>query len=230
MRRHAAVLALVLAVGSLSACAEYTTTGVPQETSAGPTESAGAGEQGTLAGTTWTLTDSSMSEASLTQFTITAEFTEDSMAGQAPVNTYSTSYQVEGNQIEFGPVAATMMAGEPQATSAEGAYFALLSTVTGFEQTAEELILTAGEEPVLMFQAGTPAVDPAADELAATQAVADSVVGLTLVEAKKTVEDAGMTLRVTSKDGTMLPATMDYRTDRVNVALVDGSVESVTVG
>ena len=230
MRRQIAAVALLLAVGSLSACAEYTTTGVPQETAEAVEAAAspGAGEQDALAGTSWTLINSSMEDSGLDQFGITAEFTEDTIAGQAPVNRYNGSFEVEGNEITFGPVASTMMAGEPVAMEAEGAYFALLSTVTAFEQEADTLILLADEVPVLVFEAGTATVPQ--DDTASAQAAADKVVGLTAAEAEKALSGAGLIYRVVSEDGQPKPATMDFRVDRVNVALVDGEVESATVG
>ena len=151
MRRQVAAVALLLAVGSLTACAEYTTTGAPQETAdvQDVAASPGAGEQDALAGTSWTLVDSSM-DAGLEQFGITAEFSDGAIAGQAPVNRYNASFEVEGDQITFGPVASTMMAGEPVAMEAEGAYFALLSTVTGFHQAADSLTFLADEVPVML--------------------------------------------------------------------------------
>lgn len=229
MRRQVAAVALLLAVGSLTACAEYTTTGAPQETAdvQDVAASPGAGEQDALAGTSWTLVDSSM-DAGLEQFGITAEFSDGAIAGQAPVNRYNASFEVEGDQITFGPVASTMMAGEPVAMEAEGAYFALLSTVTGFHQAADSLTFLADEVPVLMFESGT--ADVPLDDTASAQAAADKVVGLTAAEAEKALSEAGLIYRVISEDGQPNPVTMDFRVDRVNVVLVDGKVESATVG
>lgn len=226
MKRHVAAMALVLAVGSLSACAEYTTTGVPEDSASAVAEQ-GADQQDALSGTSWALTDSSLEGGGLDQFEITAEFADGTMSGKGPVNRYSASYEVSGDQITLGPVSGTKMAGDAEAMEAEGAYFALLSTVTAFHQDGDQLVLMAEEAPVLTFQAAGANVAP--DEQA-TQAVADSVVGKSAADAEKAVTAAGLTYRVISEDGKSLPATMDYRPDRVNVALVDDKVESVTVG
>ena len=229
MRRQVATLALLLTVGSLSACAQYTTTGQPQETAEAVAATAPAEVAGpTLAGTSWTLTDSSMKAAGLDQFAITAAFDDKAVSGHAPVNTYNASYQVTGDEIAFGPVASTMMAGEPAAMAAEGAYFALLSTVTSFRQDSDSLVLLADQVPVLTFKSGE-AAEPT-DQTAAAAEVADTLVGMTAAEAEQAVVKAGLVWRVISEDGKLNPATMDFRVDRINAALVKGKVESATVG
>jgi heat shock protein HslJ len=230
MKRLASALALVLALGTTAGCAEYTTTGVPQEgaeTKSG--ESLAPGEDA-LVGTSWVLESAESSAADLATFPITATFEEGVMSGKAPVNTYNAAYQVEADtEIQIGPVASTKMAGPPEAMTAEGAYFALLEQVTGFVVSSEQLQLVADGEPVLVY-APAPAAgtdDPATAE---AQAVADSLVGKSAEEAEKAVLAAGLTWRVIAEDGSFNAVTGDYRVDRVNVEITDGTVTTATVG
>ena len=68
-----------------------------------------------------------------------------------------------------------------------------------------------------------PAVVP--DELAATW------VGSPLADVEKLAADMGLTVRVLRLDGQDLPATADFRTDRVNVAVeADIVTEVISVG
>jgi heat shock protein HslJ len=236
MRRHAAALALVLAIGSASGCAELNTTGVPADGAepTGVAESIGP-QVDPLAGTTWELSASSLDSIDLATFGITAEFAEGTLSGRAPVNSYNASYEVDGEGIEIGPIASTKMAGEPAAMAAEGAFFALLSTVTGFEQSSEELVLLAEEAPVLEFEpAGAEGSGegeaPVTDEEAAAAAFAATIVGMTAEEAQAAVEAEGLTYRVLSEDGKDNAVTADYRPDRINVEIEDGTVTNATVG
>lgn len=58
---------------------------------------------------------------------------------------------------------------------------------------------------------------------------ADKYVGLTLREAKELARP-DVTIRVAGRDGSCFPLTMDYRTDRVNVYLENGTVTQATIG
>lgn len=233
MRRHATALAVLLVVGSISGCAETLTTGAPAEKSelTGVAESI-APQVDQLVGTQWQLTGSSVSSVDLAAFDITAEFESGTLSGQAPVNRYTAPYEVDGDEITIGPVASTKMAGEPEAMRAEGAFFALLSTVTGFEQTLEELVLLAEEAPVLVFApAGAEDTeDPQAAEVARTEEVAATLVGLPADEAEAAASAAGLTYRVLAEDGAFNAVTSDFSATRINVEIEDGVVTAATVG
>ncbi len=54
-------------------------------------------------------------------------------------------------------------------------------------------------------------------------------VGLTTEQARTKAEKAGVPFRVVEEDGTMLPATMDYRPGRINAAVTKGIVTSYAV-
>lgn len=239
MKRPLTALALVLALGmSLSGCAEYTTTGVPTEETAAaePATESLAPDQDPLVGTSWALESSTVE--GLAAFPITASFTEGIMTGQGPVNSYTAPYEVQADtEIEIGPVATTKMAGDPEAMQAEAEFLQLLDEVSGFVVSDVQLQLIADSEPVLVFgpAEATPAADgsgeePATDAEAAVVALAETLVGMPLAEAEAAVEEAGYTVRVLSVDGEAGPATSDFRTDRINLVVVDDEVTQATVG
>lgn len=58
----------------------------------------------------------------------------------------------------------------------------------------------------------------------------DQYLGLTEQEAEKLAKDNAFTIRVAGRDGECYALTMDYRTDRVNVYLEDGTVTAATIG
>lgn len=91
--------------------------------------------------------------------------------------------------------------------------------------------LPADETAATSEQTGeAPAADPVAGQPSAAEAVAETVVGMTAKDAEAAVVAAGLTYRVISEDGEPLAATADYRADRVNVDIVDGTVTAATVG
>jgi hypothetical protein len=70
----------------------------------------------------------------------------------------------------------------------------------------------------------------AVDVPALSQDEAVALVGLTEDEAAKVAESNGWLVRVSSRDGEDFQMTMDYVTNRVNLAIVDGKVTGVSVG
>lgn len=60
---------------------------------------------------------------------------------------------------------------------------------------------------------------------------ATAIVGMPIAEAEAVAEDDGCSVRVVERDGEGLASTLDFRSDRVNVAVEDGSVtEIVDIG
>lgn len=78
--------------------------------------------------------------------------------------------------------------------------------------------------------AGSGESTPAVDVPALSQEEAVKLVGLTEEEATKVAETNGWVVRVSSRDGEDFQMTMDYVTNRVNLAIVDGKVTGVSVG
>lgn len=57
-----------------------------------------------------------------------------------------------------------------------------------------------------------------------------SLVGMSEEEAKRTIEAAGYTFRLTAKDGIPFIVTCDYNTKRIKIKTFGGKVTSATVG
>lgn len=157
-----AALAGALLVVSASGCAERLTTGVAadeQPAAAAETEAHGSQESGEemagneLSGTAWVLSASTLSGKGSAQAEITAEFSDEQMSGQAPVNRYMAPYEVQGQSIEFGVVAATLMAGPQAQMDLETEFFELLATVDSFTLDEDVLVLSAEDEEVMEFEA-----------------------------------------------------------------------------
>lgn len=83
-------------------------------------------------------------------------------------------------------------------------------------------VVSTDVEPV-----GGPAIEP---DMSVAQDVADTVLGMSEVEATKTAEAKGLTVRVGSRDGEDFALTMDYRIDRVTLTVVAGVVTAAAVG
>jgi ABC-type glycerol-3-phosphate transport system substrate-binding protein len=58
----------------------------------------------------------------------------------------------------------------------------------------------------------------------------EAVVGMTQAQAEAWAKDHGFTVRVASVDGQPNPLTMDYRQDRINITLQNGTITSATIG
>jgi heat shock protein HslJ len=233
LHRTTTALAALVMVGSLGACADYTTTGVPSGEEAA--NEAVKIEQGNpLEATSWALTESSLSSQDLGTMGITADFFTDQMSGQAPVNSYFTDYTTDGEKIRFGEIGSTRMAGDPTLMAAETAYFQLLGSVTSFVVTPEKLTLKAGAQDVLGYvpadQAGSSTDVQGAAGGEDINALAGTLVGMSAADAEKATTDAGYVFRVTSVDGEPKAVTMDYREDRINAELESDKVVRVTIG
>jgi heat shock protein HslJ len=162
---------------------------------------------------------------------VTMTFEAESVGGQAPVNTYSAGYTTTGSgAIELGPIASTLMAGEPDAMQAETEFFALLGAVDGYTTVAGgEMYMFDGDLQTMAFSLSPGVPDePTVSEEA--EALAASVIGMTEAEAKRTVEEAGYVFRVVSRDGVSFPITEDYSVTRINVTVVKDLVTESYVG
>lgn len=232
-------LVAALVLGTLAGCASEDATGSSAGASASPSGDAAGGVVGSdmvkpvggdlREGDTWYLVGA-VSDTSIPT-TVTLTFDGDTASGSGPVNTYSTSFTAtEDGGLELGPIASTRMAGPDDAMAAETAYFALLEEVDGYTAVeGGELYLFDGDLQVLTYSE----VPVPTDDLTVPAEVTDlagSVVGMTEAEAQSAVEKAGYTFRVLMRDGEGLPATADYRVDRINVEIEDGTVTSASVG
>jgi hypothetical protein len=80
---------------------------------------------------------------------------------------------------------------------------------------------------------GDVSIDPSLPDLSVapeTQKLADSLPGMAESDAIAAIEQAGLTVRITARDGENFPMTMDYRPTRINVEIVDGTITSANIG
>jgi heat shock protein HslJ len=94
-----------------------------------------------LTGSIWLLSELN-GEAPIIGTAITAEFDEEGrVGGSSGCNNYSTSYDVNGNQLTLGePLASTMMACPEEIMEQEREYLGALADTATFEISNEELI------------------------------------------------------------------------------------------
>jgi heat shock protein HslJ len=74
--------------------------------------------------------------------TISARFVGGTVSGHAGINRYRADYRLEGDQLELGPAATTLMAGDPDAMRAEHDYLQLLGASRGYRIEDGDLVLT----------------------------------------------------------------------------------------
>ncbi len=85
-------------------------------------------------------------------------FEEGSVAGVGGVNRFNTKVEIVGGRLSFGPVAATKMAGPPEAMDLESTYLARLGAVSSYVVEDGTLRLWAGDNEALTF--GHPEIEP----------------------------------------------------------------------
>jgi len=109
-----------------------------------------------LDGTSWRLTEWSISSVNPASVTITASFKDGEIGGSAPINSYGGPYEAteSGSFLVGGPISSTLMAGPEEAMRAERAYFALLDQARKYSRKGGELTLSdANGNPLLIFAA-----------------------------------------------------------------------------
>ena len=115
-------------------------------------------ESASLVGTNWSVLNYNNGKdalvSALLDTQITALFGEDgTMSGNSSCNTYSGPYKVDGQSIQIGPLASTMMAcAEPEGVmEQEAAYLAALEQATNYKVEGDQLTLMddAGQKLVV---------------------------------------------------------------------------------
>ena len=110
----------------------------------------------TLEGPTWHLDRGVAIPAGTT---ISARFVGGTVSGHAGINRYRADYRLRGDDLELGPAAATLMAGDPAVMRAEHDFLQLLGAIDGYRIEDGGLVLTdRGQQPILWFSAA-PDVD-----------------------------------------------------------------------
>lgn len=77
---------------------------------------------------------------------------DGSVAGVGGVNRFHTQLEVLDGRMSLGPIAATKMAGPPEAMDLESAFLTRLGGVSTFEIEGDTLLLRAGDNQALTFE------------------------------------------------------------------------------
>jgi heat shock protein HslJ len=109
---------------------------------------------GTLDGTSWRLTEWTLSSLDPADFTITAQFEDGRISGNSGVNTYGGPVKLgPGEAFSLGRVSATEMAGDESAMRAESAYLTLLGQARSYRVSGTTLTLyDEGGNESLIFE------------------------------------------------------------------------------
>ena len=140
---------LWIASAIMALCAATVIVGCSQGPPAAP-------KGGTLTGVTWQLDMLNGSQAPAGPKPVTATFDPATMSGFAGVNSYSGSY-IAGADGAFktGPLAATQMAGGPEAMQLETGYLKALEASAKYMVTAGQLTLYGADgKPLIVYRAG----------------------------------------------------------------------------
>ncbi len=62
-------------------------------------------------------------------------------SGNSGCNSYSGGYELAGDELAFGPMAATQMACPPEQMDVEAAYLAALERTAAYQMEGDELVL-----------------------------------------------------------------------------------------
>jgi heat shock protein HslJ len=116
-----------------------------------------------LPGTTWTVTGFNNGKQAVTSPIIDSELTlefgtDGQVSGSSGVNTFSGSFTATDDAIEIGPLASTMMAGEPELMEQESQYVAALEASVSWKVVNGMLEMrdAEGATQVNGAPAGTP--------------------------------------------------------------------------
>jgi heat shock protein HslJ len=108
-----------------------------------------------LEGTPWVLSADAPLGVALEAVAVTAQFDDGRLSGHSGCNSYTASYEVDGDSLTIGPdIAGTNMACPPAQSAIERAYLARLPKVTGYEIDGDTLTMKDDEgETILRFEA-----------------------------------------------------------------------------
>jgi heat shock protein HslJ len=127
MSRSRIVIGAVIAVAAIVAAVVWVT-------------ASDGGDGGSIADTSWTLTDLDSGEVTGTAPTL--ELTGTDVSGTGGCNTFSGTYTTDGDSISFGPLASTMMACEPPIMEQETVYLAALDGATTYTVDGDSLTIS----------------------------------------------------------------------------------------
>jgi heat shock protein HslJ len=83
----------------------------------------------------------------------TLTLADEGASGFGGCNTFNGGYELDGDAITIGPLAATLMACEDDKSAAEAAYLPALEAADAWAIEDGELVLSTGGEETLRFSA-----------------------------------------------------------------------------
>ena len=106
-----------------------------------------------LDGTSWVLTDLNGS-APVAGRTVTADFADGQVGGDAGCNSYGGSYNTTGNRLSTSDLFSTLMACPEQGVmDQESAYLKLLGDAASYQVNGSQLVITTSGGETLTFTA-----------------------------------------------------------------------------
>ena len=147
LRRVAILLPLVLVASALAAC------GGDEGSSSDP----GPQDPTALQGESWILTQmlTAGGQTEVVQTGVSAQFDGSTISGTAGCNTYNASYEADGSEISFGPIAATKKICPEDEQSTEDRYLQLLAEIGSYEVSGRSMSMNETDgTPVLQFMQG----------------------------------------------------------------------------
>lgn len=180
-------------------------------------------------GQTWYLIGSTIDPAPPSDG-LALTFEGDTVSGEGPINTWFGPFTAAPDgSLDIGPLASTKMSGTDEEMAAETAYLAALESVDGYAAVdSGELYLFSGDELVLTYSAVPAGEDPTITP--ETEALAESLVGMSEADAEAAVSAANHELRVGARDGEQFPLTEDFRPKRITITLEKGVVTEAKPG
>jgi heat shock protein HslJ len=110
----------------------------------------GGGDAPPLEGTEWTLVSGVDAPDDAVP---TLSLTDEGASGFGGCNTFNGQYELDGESITIGPLAATLMACEDDKSAAEAAYMPALEAADAWSIEDGELVLSTDGEETLRFSA-----------------------------------------------------------------------------
>lgn len=108
-------------------------------------------------GTYWELTWAVDPRVADSNALVTLGFQDGRAGGKAPVNRFFGLCSQSPEGLRLGPFGSTMMAGPPEAMTAESVFLGLLDRVSGLRLAGEELVLVdSGSDDLLRFRPAAP--------------------------------------------------------------------------
>lgn len=107
--------------------------------------------------TGWKLVAWSISSMKADAFEITANFNDKTISGKSAVNSYNGPYSIESDNITFGPITSTKMAGTEDTSKAESNFFGLICQVRKLKVDGIRLtFMDENKKELLVFKMTSP--------------------------------------------------------------------------